>query len=109
MWRGAVQLGGVQPGEHVVVTGAGGGVGSAAVALLSAYGCKVVGVTGDEKKVEHVRACGASEVVVAAPDQFHKSPLLSEQTSMVVECVGAPTFKASLRALAAGNLAVGQY
>ncbi len=50
--------------ERVVVTGASGGVGSAAVQMMSALGCHVIAVTSSAAKVAHIKALGAAEVIV---------------------------------------------
>jgi NADPH:quinone reductase-like Zn-dependent oxidoreductase len=53
---------GVTPGSTVVINGASGGVGSAAVQLAVARGVRVIGVAG-RANVEYVRALGAQPVV----------------------------------------------
>jgi NADPH:quinone reductase-like Zn-dependent oxidoreductase len=54
---------GLQPGEHVLVTGAGGGVGTSAVQLARALGAGRVTATTSRDKLEHVRSIGADEVL----------------------------------------------
>ncbi len=51
------------PGETVVVSGAGGGVGSMAVQLARLAGCRVVGITGGAEKCAAVRSLGAESVI----------------------------------------------
>ena len=58
---------GVQKGERVLVTGASGGVGSAAVQLAKARGAHVVAITGQEKS-DAVRRLGADEVLPRGAD-----------------------------------------
>jgi NADPH:quinone reductase-like Zn-dependent oxidoreductase len=53
----------LRPGMSLLVHSAGGGVGSALVALGKIAGCRVVGVVGTTSKVEHVRALGADHVI----------------------------------------------
>ena len=53
----------VQPGEVVLVTGAGGGVGSAAVVLALHLGARVVAASGSDEKNARLRALGAAEVL----------------------------------------------
>src|SRR5690606_31640073 len=63
---------GIRPGETVVVCGAGGGVGTAAVQLASAAGARVV-ATAREEDAEWCRSCGADEVVdYRDPDVYRK-------------------------------------
>jgi NADPH:quinone reductase-like Zn-dependent oxidoreductase len=74
-------LRGVEPGRRVLVIGAGGGVGSYAVQLATAFGAAVTGVCGPSK-VELVRALGAVEVV-----DYTREPLTG-QFDMVLDIAG---------------------
>ena len=88
----------------MLVTGASGGVGTAAVQMASRMGCHVVAATSqpDEGgKRGHLLAMGA-DVVVDARDAFDKDPNAAN-VDMVIECVGEPTFGASLKALRSGG------
>jgi NADPH2:quinone reductase len=58
-WRALFQRGRLQAGEIVLVHGASGGVGSAAVQLAAAAGAQVFGTAGSEAGLEVVRAAGA--------------------------------------------------
>ena len=58
----AVRKAGVQPGERVLVTGAGGGVGSYVVQIAHAAGAHVTGLVAPER-VEAIRALGADEAI----------------------------------------------
>jgi NADPH:quinone reductase len=58
-----VRRGAVQAGETVLVQGAAGGVGSAAVQIAVALGARVVGTVSGEKQAELVRSLGASDVI----------------------------------------------
>ena len=101
VWQGAVVRGRLQRCERVLVTGAAGGVGSAAVSIASRLGAYVIGSTGNmHTKSDFIRGLGANEVI-PSNEGFHKS--LSEGVDMVIECVGAPTFADSLRALKPGG------
>lgn len=76
---------------EVLVTGAGGGVGSVAVALLAALGHTVVASTGRPQEVDYLKALGAVEVIerlaLAAPGK----PLQKERWIGVVDAVGSHT------------------
>ena len=54
---------GLQPGEHVLVTGAGGGVGSFTVQIAKALGAGSVTATTSHDKLDHLRAVGADRVI----------------------------------------------
>jgi NADPH:quinone reductase-like Zn-dependent oxidoreductase len=58
----SVRDGHVQPGHRVLITGAGGGVGSFAVQLATAYGARVTGVCSTAK-ADLVRSLGADDVI----------------------------------------------
>ena len=59
----------VQPGQHVLVIGASGGVGSYAVQLAKAFGAEVTGVASSTK-LDLVRSLGADHVIDYAQEDF---------------------------------------
>ena len=63
----------VEAGQHVLVIGAGGGVGTFAVQIAKAYGARVTGVASSAK-VDLVRAIGADEVVDYTIEDFADRP-----------------------------------
>lgn len=73
----------------ILVTGAGGGVGSVAVALLSKLGYRVVAVTGRMEEEPYLRELGASEVL--SRDEFSTpgKPLAKERWAGAVDVVGS--------------------
>lgn len=83
---------GVQPGAgEVLVTGATGGVGSVAVALLAQRGHKVVASTGKASEAEYLRALGAAEIIDRAQLSAPGKPLQKERWAAVVDSVGSHT------------------
>jgi acrylyl-CoA reductase (NADPH) len=76
---------------EVLVTGATGGVGSVAVALLAHRGYRVVASTGKPGEVQYLKALGAAEIVergtLAAPGK----PMQKERWAGVVDSVGSHT------------------
>ncbi len=83
---------GVKP-EHgeVLVTGASGGVGSVAVAILAARGYKVVASTGKAAEADYLKALGAAEVIDRAELSAPGKPLQKERWAGVVDSVGSHT------------------
>ncbi|MGV2103847.1 NADP-dependent oxidoreductase [Rhizobium sp. 21-4511-3d] len=62
-WFGIHDIGKPKAGETAVVTAAAGGVGSIAVQLLKAAGCRVIGLAGDDEKCAWVKSLGAAECI----------------------------------------------
>ncbi|HVB19651.1 MAG TPA: zinc-binding dehydrogenase [Acidimicrobiales bacterium] len=81
-----VTQGGLHAGQRVAISGAAGGVGSAAVQIAHALGATVVAVTRDTTPHEQLRALGADETVTV--DELDAV----EPVDVVLELVGAPHF-----------------
>ena len=93
----------VRPGEIVVVTGAGGGLGVHAVQLGAALGCRVLAVTSSPKKASRLTELGAAEVIEAGPLDFSEvvRALTEDQgANVVVDTVGSALFPSTWRSLA---------
>lgn len=91
---------GVSHGDHVVVAGASGGVGSAAVQLAKRRGATVTAVAG-RAKAQQVRALGADLVVDRGADLV---ATIGEQTAdVVVDNVSGPSFGALISVLKRGG------
>ncbi len=86
----ALEDAGITPSDGpVLVTGAAGGVGSIACALLSAAGFEVDAVTGRESAAEHLRSLGASTIVPRADVETHNGkPLNKERWAGCIDSVG---------------------
>ncbi|MGL5816444.1 MAG: NADPH:quinone oxidoreductase family protein [Phycicoccus sp.] len=94
----------LEPGETVLVHGAGGGVGTAAVQLAAAWGARVVGVVSGEAKADAARRAGAHEVVLADGFREEVDRLTDGRgVDVVVDPVGGDRFTDSLRSLAPGG------
>lgn len=73
----------------VLVTGATGGVGSVAVALLASLGYRVAASTGKAEQEDYLKSLGAEQVVLRADLQAGTDkPMLKEQWAGAVDCVG---------------------
>ena len=83
---------GLKPGDgEVLVTGATGGVGSIAVALLAGLGYTVVAATGKGDQQAYLQQLGAASVIDRASLSAPGKPLQKERWSAVVDAVGSHT------------------
>jgi acrylyl-CoA reductase (NADPH) len=88
----ALERHGVRAGDgEVLVTGATGGVGSVAVALLAKLGHRVVAATGKAHEADYLRQLGAAEIIDRAALAAPGKPLQKERWSAVVDAVGSHT------------------
>jgi acrylyl-CoA reductase (NADPH) len=87
----ALERAGVAPGSPVVVTGAAGGVGSVAVALLSKLGYVVTASTGRPKEESYLKELGAAEVIARADLAGPPRALAKERWAGGVDTVGSTT------------------
>ncbi|WP_219414222.1 NADPH:quinone oxidoreductase family protein [Pseudonocardia nigra] len=92
----------LQPGEIVLVTGAGGGVGSAAVQIAKALGASVIAAAQDEQRATLAKEQGADQVVLAGPSMRDDVMALTDGrgVNVVLELVGGDVFAQSLRSTA---------
>jgi NADPH:quinone reductase-like Zn-dependent oxidoreductase len=89
----------LQPGQTVLVQGAGGGVATAAIALARHAGARVWATSRDEDKRARALELGAHEA-------FEAGARLPERVDCVMETVGEATWKHSMRALRPGGCIV---
>jgi acrylyl-CoA reductase (NADPH) len=93
----ALQRHGMQAGDgEVLVTGAAGGVGSVAVALLAGLGYSVVACTGRAQEADYLKFMGAAQVMERAELSVAGKPLQSERWAGVVDAVGSHTLANAL-------------
>ncbi len=95
----AIQHRGIQPDAgEVVVTGATGGVGSVAVALLAHLGYSVTAVTGKPNQTGPLRQLGARSVIPREEvDDHSKKPLLPVRWAAAIDTVGGNPLATLLR------------
>jgi acryloyl-coenzyme A reductase len=101
--QGLQTSGRVQPGETVVVTGAGGGLGVHAVQLGAALGARVLAVTSSPEKVSQLADLGAAEVVETGELDFSEIVLAltgEEGAQVIIDTVGSAIFPSTWRSLA---------
>ncbi len=105
-WQMVVDRASVQPGETVLVLGAGSGVGTAAIQIARLHGARVIAVSGSASKLEKARELGAEEGI-----DLSRSNLREEVRRMtgrrgaevVIEHVGKATWEQSVACLARGG------
>lgn len=88
----ALERHGVTPGDgEVLVTGATGGVGSIATAVLAKLGHRVAAATGKASEADYLKRLGAAAVIDRAELAAPGKPLQKERWSGVVDAVGSHT------------------
>ncbi len=88
----ALEQHGVKPGDgEVLVTGAAGGVGSVAIALLAKLGYRVVASTGRNAEADYLKSLGAAEIIDRATLAAPGKPLAKERWAGAVDTVGSHT------------------
>ena len=97
-----LQRGRLQPGEWVLINGATGGVGLAAVEIAKLNGAKIIGTGGDDGKLETVKKYGADYVINYEKGSFRdqvKDITSGAGVNLVYDPVGGHVFDESLRCL----------
>jgi putative YhdH/YhfP family quinone oxidoreductase len=100
----ALQKHGVLASEDVIVTGATGGVGSVAVALLARLGYQVAAVTGKPEARDYLRTLGAARILGREDvDDRSGKPLLHKRWAGAVDTVGGNILATVIRATRHGG------
>lgn len=100
------EVGKVRPGERVLVTGAGGGLGIHGIQLARLAGAFVVAVTTSEEKAARIRDAGAHEVVVTGRGEDFSAEVRRVTGGGVDVCidnVGSPTFQPTRKSFDMGG------
>ncbi|AKS32130.1 NADPH:quinone oxidoreductase family protein [Mycolicibacterium goodii] len=100
---GLLRRGQMQAGETVLVTGAGGGVGSAAVQVAKAWGARVIALAQDDTKAELARRQGADVVLTSTPDTLRDDLLAATDgrgVDVAMEMLGGDFLTQIIRATA---------
>lgn len=108
-WRALFERGAARAGDAVLVHGASGGVGTAAVQLACAAGLTVIGTAGSPRGQQLVRDCGAAHVVDHRADGYERSILdrTGERgVDLVVEMLANANLDRDLDLLAPGGRVV---
>ena len=93
----ALERHGLKPGDgEVLVTGATGGVGSVATALLAKLGHRVTAATGKAQEADYLTRLGAAAVIERNELSAAGKPLQKERWAAVVDAVGSQTLANAL-------------
>ena len=92
----ALQEQGVAKDSDILVTGASGGVGSIAIAILSGWGYRVIASTGKLGEADYLKSLGATDVIDRAELSAPGKPLQKERWAGVVDSVGSHTLANAL-------------
>jgi acrylyl-CoA reductase (NADPH) len=88
----ALEKHGLKPQDgDILVTGANGGVGSVAIALLARLGYRVIASTGRPAEAEHLKVLGAADIIDRNELSAPGKPLGKERWAGVVDAVGSHT------------------
>ena len=105
-WSMLITKGRIQPGEDVLILGAGAGVGTAAVQIARMMGCRVWAAAGSTKKLDRLADLGAEILINYREEEFDR--VIRKQTDkrgvdVVVDYIGADTWLKSLRSVRRGG------
>ncbi len=105
-WHMLVARAELQPGEDILVLGAGSGVGSSAIQIAKFFGARVIATAGSDEKLAKAKELGADDLI------NHKTQKIRDEVrritnkrgvDVVFEHVGTATWDDSLASLAAGG------
>jgi NADPH:quinone reductase-like Zn-dependent oxidoreductase len=97
--QGLRDKGKIQPGQHVLINGAAGGVGTFAVQIAKSFCAEVTGVCST-RNLEMVRSIGADHVIDYTHEDFTKSGLKNQQRyDLIFDCAGNHSISACRRVL----------
>ncbi|MCA1848491.1 MAG: zinc-binding alcohol dehydrogenase family protein [Actinobacteria bacterium] len=97
-----VELGGVSAGETILVTGAAGGVGSAAVMIARWKGARVIGAIKDESERAMAERAGVEVIVDTSREEVTDAVLAATDgggANLILDAVGGPLFQPALNSL----------
>lgn len=105
-YTGLVEIGGLKAGQWVLVHGASGGVGLAAVELAKRLGAHVIATSGSPDKVERLKAASDADAVILANGRFREQVATITDGALcdlVYDPVGGDVFDESTRCVAFGG------
>jgi NADPH2:quinone reductase len=99
-WYALVERAALKSGETLVITGAAGGVGMAAIRLGKLLGARVIAAVGSDAKVQAVRANGADEVINYGVENFRdrvKELTGGKGADVILDVIGGDIFDQCIR------------
>ena len=105
-YYGLAERGRLAAGETLLVLGAAGGVGLAAVELGKLLGARVIGVVSTDAKAELVRQCGAEDIIFHTRESIRERMLEisdGKGVDVVLDPVGGDAFDQAVRGMAWGG------
>jgi NADPH:quinone reductase-like Zn-dependent oxidoreductase len=106
VWHMLVTRAQLQPGEDVLVLGAGSGVGSAAIQIAALFGARIIATAGNDAKLEKAKQLGALHLVNHKTQKIHEEVRRitnKRGVDVVVEHVGTATWNESVASLTVGG------
>lgn len=108
-WHMLITQAELEPGQTVLVMGAGSGVGVAAIQIAALAGAKVIAVSTSEQKLEAARKLGAHETIHSPPEDIHRKALAltgGRGVDVVFEHVGPAVLDKAIKSLRRGGILV---
>lgn len=105
-WQMVVHKARVQPGDTVLVQGAGSGIGVAAIQIAKLYGARVITTAGSDDKLARAKALGADVGINYTTQDFAaevRAMTGKRGVDAVIEHVGGDVFAASIKAVRTGG------
>lgn len=105
-WQMVVHKARVQPGDTVLVQGAGSGVGVSAIQIAKLFGARVIATAGSDEKCAKAKELGADEAVNYTTGDFvavARAATGKRGVDAVIEHVGGETFAKSIKAVRNGG------
>lgn len=101
VWANVFEHGSLQPGETLLVHGAGSGIGTTAIQMGKAYGARVIGTARGPKKTAAAKALGADLAIDAEAEDFAQAVKAAGGADVVLEMIGGDYFAKTLDAVKA--------
>jgi len=106
VWANLFMMAGLKPGESVLIHGGTSGIGTVAIQLAAAFGCRVFATAGTAEKCQACLSLGAVRAINYREEDF--AAVIAEETGkagvdVVLDMIGAAYFECNLKVLARGG------